>query len=115
MLKAYGMTTVAVPGTPVCVTTGQASPTSVHQHLCHGVRIQAWPANTDLIYVGSSAAMVRATGVGVYGVIGIPGATGEIPYLDFGHSPQSNPIDLTQIWIDANVGGEGVIVTPLDV
>ena len=115
MLKAYGKTTIAVPGTPICVTTGQANPTSVHQHICHGVRIQAWPANTGLIYIGSSAAMVAATGVGVYGVIGIPGATGEIPYLDLGGGPQANPVDLTQVWLDAQVGGEGAIVTPLDV
>lgn len=68
----------------------------------YGLRIKAIKANTGHIYVGDST--VSAT----VGDFLEPAETlSSVPSFD----SQSIPVDLTQIWLDSSVSGEGVSVS----
>lgn len=103
MLTGLGRVNITAGGTPQALASQNA--TSKAQR----VRIQAAVGNTAVVYVGLSH-MVKATGVGVLGVIGIPAASGELPTFDVWASGVPVGIDLSQIYIDGTTG-EGVYVT----
>lgn len=73
------------------------------------LRIQAAVGNTGVVYVGM-ANMVKATGVGVLGVVGIPPATGALPAFEINQDAAPGGADLSQIYIDGTTN-EGVYVT----
>jgi hypothetical protein len=104
-LVPLGKIAVVAAGTPkqiVSVTTN-----------ANGIFIQALSTNAGKIYIGTSA-LVKATFVGVLRVLEIPGAT---PAALDSWNPQSGvsvaPIDLSTIFLDADVSGEGVLVSYL--
>jgi hypothetical protein len=105
MLVSFGKKTVTTAGTIVQVTT---TPTNLN-----GLVIQALAANTGQIYVGLSN-LVKSTLVGCLYVIGKPPtAFGELPRYIVQSGVSVAPVDLSVIWLDSDVSGEGVLISYL--
>ena len=100
MIGTLGRVRVTTAGTPVQLTTTRTP--------VQGLYVTPEHDNTGVVYVGL-AGMVAATGVNVIGVIGIPGTHGIVPF-----NPQvsASPVigDLSLLWIDASVSGDGIFV-----
>lgn len=90
VLKSNATLVVPVAGTPV--------PLSGTEIFTKSVLIQALPTNTDFVYVGDSA-------IQNYGLS--PGKAVEI-HGDNMDNGTSGKLDLTSIYVDALVNGEGV-------
>lgn len=103
-LVSLGKKTVAVAGNPVVLS---ATPLNAN-----ALYFQALSTNTGKIYIGSSA-LVKATLAGCFRVLGIPTATGELVEWDVPSHVFTAPFDLGAIFIDADVGTEGVLVAVL--
>ena len=93
-------------GTPVQLS---ATSTSVN-----AIYFQALSTNTHYAYVGTKT-MVRATLVGVYRQIPAPtaatGATLPLPDWNLISSVFTAPFDISQIYIDVDTTGEGLLVS----
>lgn len=113
-----GKLSVAVAGTPQKVTDFQAykdalSEVKLSQQFLtvQAVLFQAWKANTGVVYIGKSS-LNKTTGVGMAATLAAPTTT-SIP--SFGASNHLAPagIDLSAFYLDADVSGEGPIMTLL--
>ena len=102
-LSGLGRVNITAGGTPQVLAAD--TPTARVQW----VRIQAAASNAGLVYVGTSN-MVKATGVGVLGVIGIPAASGAYPTFEVTAQGPPGGADLSKIYIDGTTN-EGVYVT----
>ena len=109
MIQAYAKITVAVPGTPERVTKGESNPAATQG--CHGVLIQALPTNTGKIYIGTSA-MSKAAFTGLFAMLAVPN-TNFIPSFSAALTLSPSAIQLRDLYIDADVATDGVIVTAL--
>lgn len=77
------------------------------------VQIQQFPGNTGKIYIGGST-LVGSTGVGVYFVLPIPTVNSLSSWLL--QWPDSHAMfDLADLYLDAEVNGEGAIVSYVNV
>ena len=88
----------------------QLSATSIN---VNSIYFQALSGNTGYVYVGTKT-MVRATLVGVYRQIVAPtsaAATVPLPDWNLNSSVFTAPFDLSQIWLDADVGTNGLLVS----
>jgi hypothetical protein len=111
-LFATGKITVAAAGTPVPVTVpsvvsgplGAQGLTTVHAFI-----VQALKGNTGAIYIGLLG-MSKSTLVGVLCVLPIPTAN-LIPTFSVSLTEAANALSLTDLFIDADVNGEGVTVS----
>jgi hypothetical protein len=105
-LFSLGKVTVTTPGTTV-----QLSATSIN---VNAIYFQALSGNTKYLYVGTKT-MVRATLAGVYRQIPAPtaatGLTIALPFWDLVSSVFTGPFDLSQIYLDADNGTEGLLVS----
>lgn len=116
MLQVLGPLLVATPGTPVRSTTNVTAnahginntPTNF---ACHAVLFQALPGNTGKVYLGT-AGLVRATLAGVMAVLAVPTANA-IPAFSVAHTLAPAGITLSDIFVDADVTNDGVLVTVL--
>ena len=106
-LISLGKVTVSSAGTPVIATTNQTSSSATFG--CHAFMIEAWPTNTGLIYIGT-AGMNKTTGVGVLAILGIP-TDNTIPTYSATVSYAPQALNLTLIYIDAAVSGNGALVS----
>lgn len=102
---------VAVTGTPVQIISTHKSAQSV--------LIQVLPNNTGRIVVGYDNT-VRANAAGtnpsgsVLAILGAPSTNTATPPSANGSNPTAPAaLNLQQFWLDASVGGEGVIVSYL--
>lgn len=109
MIRQLGVINVPTPGTPVRISTLLPSLTEPFQ--VHAVLIQVRKANTGRTYVGN-ATMNRTTEDGVLATLAIP-TDNSIPAFSAALTPAPNGINLTEIWIDADVANEGVKVSVL--
>jgi hypothetical protein len=98
------MTTAAVNVT----TAGTRVPLSATTLLVYDFEVQAKPANTGTIYLGSVAVTStigrRLAAGGTFSLAGL---------IDDGGKSKNLQVDLGTIYIDSTVNGEGVIVTYL--
>jgi hypothetical protein len=105
MIASLGKVAVATPGTLV-----RLSATTLN---ANGVFFQALGANTGYVYVGLST-LVRATLVGVLQIIPAPsaatGATVALPFW-YPQSVVSGGIDLSTIFLDADVATNGLLIS----
>ena len=107
---SQGIVTVSVAGTPVRATNNQSSPPS--RFAAHSIFFQQVASNTGKIYICDSATANKSTGVGVLAVLAaptssfIPSASGTVTYAP-------NAFNLAEYWIDADVGGEGCLVSSI--
>lgn len=109
-LIAFGKVAVSTAGTRVRATSTQSDPTA--RVGLQSVQFQALPGNTGKIYVGT-VALVASTFVGVLGVLPKPSDVDEGPFSSASFSiPLSGTgLDLRDFYLDAQVSGEGVIIT----
>jgi hypothetical protein len=107
MLTSLGKVTVSTPGTLVRATANVSSPTA--KYLAHSIMIEAWPANVGKIYICDSASANRSTGVGVVAILGVP-TSSSIPTFTNTMTGAIAAINLEQLWIDADIGDDAVLV-----
>lgn len=110
-LGTSSVVTVVTAGTPVQVKTTHVA--------CQSILIQALPQNTGRIVVGSDntvragASATNPSGT-VLAIIGAPTSGTATPPSATGGVPTGPAaLDLQQFWVDAQVSGEGVIVSYL--
>jgi hypothetical protein len=97
-----GRFTVPTPGTVVAL--------SVKQLKCHAILIEAAPSNTGKVYIGI-ATMVKGVS-GEMAVLAIPTAN-TIPVYSETISQCPNAINLQDFYVDADIAGDGVVVSYL--
>lgn len=105
LLKGLGKTTVTTPGTPVQVSV----PSVINPPSCHACIIEALFGNTGKVYVGTSG-LTKSTLADVLVVLPIP-TSNLIPTFSISIVSGANALHLRDLWIDADVAGEGVIVS----
>ena len=107
---SFGKVTVTTAGTIVRATSTQSDPTA--RVGLQSIQFQALPANTGVIYIGTSA-MVKSTGVGVLGIIPAPTSATAGPFGSFSVAEVLAPagLNLADFYIDSTVNGEGVIIS----
>lgn len=104
-----GAIAVPTPGTPVRATSTQTLP--AEKFSCHGVLIQAMPLNTGRIYIGR-ATMNKATLANLFAVLAIP-TDHTIPSFTAALTIAPNSVNLSDIYLDADVAAEGALVSVL--
>ena len=116
MIQIEGLIRIPVPGTLVRVSSlitqdAHGVLNDPTKFSCHACLIQAWHANTGKIFIGR-ADMVSATGVGVSTVLAIP-TVNSIPAFSAALTLAPAGVDLSSLFLDAEVANEGVLVTVL--
>lgn len=110
MIAPLGVIQVVTPGTPVWVMSlfpvGERGPKAYN---IHAFFFQPLPTNTGFVYVGDEQ-MDKDTLVKVYAWLPAP-TTNSAPAFSGAHTIAPNGLTLNQFWIDADVAGEGVLVT----
>jgi hypothetical protein len=104
-LFSLGKVTVTTPGTPVPLSATSISVNALY--------FQALSGNTGVLYVGKQS-MVRATLVGVFRTIAAPTAATPaiiLPDWNLVSSVFTAPFDISQIFLDADVGTNGLLVS----
>jgi len=108
MWRSLGKVTVTTAGTLVRATNNETSSTA--RFPCQSLLFEQWPGNTGKIYICDRQNAVAATGVGVLAVLAPPTATG-YPSCGVGVPTAPVPFNAVDFWIDAEVDGEGVLVS----
>lgn len=108
MLKSYGKVTITTPGTPVRATVNEPHPDDYAG--CNAILIQVWPTNAGIIYVGDRQAMNKSTGEGLLAILAPP-TTNFIPSFSATLPYSTGGLDASFVWIDADNGSEGVLVS----
>lgn len=117
MLQVLGPVRVAIPGTPVSVTATVATVdaggivNNPARFTCHAVLFQALPANTGKVYVGL-AGLNKTTLAGVAAVLAVPTANA-IPAFSVSLTLAPAGVDLSDLYLDADVATEGALVSIL--
>ena len=112
MLEITGLITIPTAGTRIALIDQTLLTAVLGQFkTCQAVNLQAWHANTGRIFIGKST-LVAATGVGVGHVLAIP-ISNFIPSFGIANVGRAAGVDLSIIYLDASVSGEGVLVTLL--
>ncbi len=109
MIQAVAAITVTTPGTLVRATSQQRLPAITLP--CHGVMFQALPDNAGKVYIGRSD-LVRATFQGCFAYLPTP-TTNQAPTFSAALTIAPNGLNLGDFWIDADNGGDGVLITIL--
>lgn len=104
-LHALGQTLVAVAGTPKQLQV----PATINPPSVHAFIIEALPSNLGKIYIGL-AGLNKATMVGVLCILPVP-SINLLPTFSMAVSAGANPLNLRDLWFDADTSGEGVIVS----
>ncbi len=110
-LIGLGKTVVAVAGTPVLVvipTHANGLPV-INPARCHAFIVQALSGNTGKVYVGTTG-LVKSTLANVLVVLAVP-ATNVIPTLSVAVQQAANSLGLDDVYIDADVNGDGVLIS----
>lgn len=102
---ANGKTLVTVAGTPVQLATSGYQP-------IHAFLIEVLPTNTGRIYVGL-AGMNKTTFVGVLAILAVPTAN-LLPTFSAAITIAPNGLHMEDLWIDAEVNGEGIIFSGIE-
>ena len=116
MFQIIGPITVPAAGTPVRVTNSIA--TDAHglnpdpaRFSCHAALFQARPSNTGKVYIGL-ATMSKSTLAGVAAVLAVPTAN-VIPSFSMALTLSPAGIDLSDLYLDADTNGEGILLSVL--
>lgn len=109
MIQAYAKIIVPVPGVPRRVTLAETDPAAARG--CHGVLIQALPTNQGKIYIGRGD-LDRALFTGMFAFLAIP-TSNFIPSFSAALTLSPGGIQLRDLFIDADIANDGVIVTAL--
>jgi hypothetical protein len=107
MLVALGKVTIDNAGTLKRATDNLVDPTAMF--LCHSIMIEVWPSNNGKIYVCDRADADSTTGYGIVAILGVP-TVNSIPTFTDTVTGAIAAINLEEIWLDAELDGEGAIV-----
>jgi len=110
MIQIAGKILVPTPGIPVNLY-GQLDPTAFRFKSYHAILLQALYTNTGRIYIGAQA-MNKTTLAACAAVLAVPSA-GSIPSFGVANTVAPAAVDLSALWIDADVASEGVLCTLL--
>lgn len=110
---SLGKVTVSSPGNPVQATINQPRPAD--RYPVNGYMCQSLPTNTGLVYIGLKN-MNKATLVGVLGILPVPTPNAmSVPLVlpTFSASAGAVPVvdDMTFIYVDADIAGNGCIIS----
>ena len=110
--KSLARVTVATPGTPIQITVNETVPDA---HVgAHSILFERDdPNDTGIIYIGRSVNMVRATLVDVIALLPVP-STGVLPSITITLTTGHNALDARDFFIDADVGGDSILVSYLE-
>jgi len=109
MIDALGPVTVAVPGTPQSLVA--SLPALTRNLKAYAILIQALSFNGGQVYVGTTG-LDRSTLAKVIAVLPVPTAS-FIPSLGISLTIAPAGVDVGSLYIDANIAGDGVLVTLL--
>jgi len=102
MIKSLGLVVTPAPGTPVQVITTRFG--------AQTIKCTARKGNTGLVFIGGKG-MNKTSGANVFGVVGIPPATGQWPDLTFTAQVMANTFEASAFYVDADQANDGVYVT----
>ena len=110
-LIGCGKTLVPVVGTPVRVSVPPeiAGPAAHGLSGVHAILVGALSTNTGKVYIGV-AGLDRVALTRVLVVLPIPTAN-LLPTFSISVSAAANALSLSDLWIDVDVAGEGVLVS----
>jgi hypothetical protein len=104
IIVSLGKIAVSQPGTPV--------PLSPAPLLVSKVRVQTVIGETGRVFLGDRPSFNKATGAGVIKEFWPTGAGGGVAdEIELDAGARGNVIDLSKLYLDANVAGEGAIVS----
>jgi hypothetical protein len=104
---SFGHITVVTPGSPVQLTANQVVPSA--SVLCHALLIQPATGNTGRIYIGNVSNFVK-NGTGQIAWLPAP-SVNVAPAFSETISYAENAIQASELWIDVDNPGEGVIAS----
>lgn len=104
---AFGKILIPVAGTPVQVQ----APPEMNPPSCHAVIIEALPSNTGKIYIGLLG-LNKATLAQVLVILPIP-TVNLLPTFSIALTVAGNAINVGSLFLDAEVAGEGVLLSAL--
>lgn len=107
LFVALGKILVPNAGTPTKVPV----PDTINPPSCHAVIIEVLSGNTGKIYVGLQG-LNKATLAQVLVVLPIP-TVNLLPTFSIALTVAGNAINLGQFFIDADISGEGVLISAL--
>lgn len=110
MVGSLGLVTITA-GTPIRATANQAAPT---QRLgAKSIRVQVWPSNAGIIYVGIQEEQGSPIGDGLIAVLPKPtsATTGPFDSVEITLPDLPAGLDASKIWIDGTSSGDSVIVS----
>ena len=107
ILKSLGKTVVPVAGVPVAV----AVPAIINPPTVHAFLVEVLAGNTGNVYVGTSD-LVKSTLVGVLVVLPVPTAN-QLATFSVSITSAGNALALTDLYIDADVNGDGVLISAI--
>lgn len=110
-LVGCGRTLVGTPGIPVQVSVppGVAGPGNPGLSTVHAFIVSALPSNTGKVYVGTLG-LDKNTYAGLLVVLAVP-TVNLIPTFSVSLTAAANALSLSDLYIDADVGGEGVLIS----
>jgi len=111
MIEPFGSGKIIVvtPGTIVRVTSLLPDPEK--HYPCHAVMFQVLPENTGRIYIGS-VNMSRTARTRLFAMLGVP-TVNFIPAYNASHTISPNGFKMNIFYVDADVGGDGVIIADI--
>lgn len=116
MLQVIGPLRVVTPGVPVRATStitvdAGGLNNQPARFACHAALFQALAANTGKVYIGT-VDMNKSTLAGVAAVLAVPTANA-IPAFSIALTLAPAGVDLSELYVDADLTTEGVLLTLL--
>jgi hypothetical protein len=108
MWRSLGKVVITVPGTLVRATNNELDPNT--RVPCQSILFEQWPGNTGRIYICDRQNANVTTGVGVLAILAPPTTSG-YPSAGAGIPTAPTPLNAIDFWLDAEVAGEGVLVS----
>ncbi len=113
MIDSAGPIILASPPVPIqaIVNVPNALIAQARPVICHGVMFQALPTNVGIVYIGSRT-MDKTTLTNLFAMLPVPTAN-LLPSFSCAITVAPNALAVNEFWVDADEGGDGVIVTYL--
>ncbi len=109
MIASGGPIILGSPPTPIQAIINLANITSSRPQLCHGIMFEVLPTNVGRVYIGAPT-MDRTTFTDLFAILAIP-TDNFLPTFSTALTIAPNALCVNDFWVDADEGGDGVIVT----
>ena len=108
MWRSLGKVTVATSGILVRASNNETVPTD--RVPCQSILFEQFPGNTGKIYICDRSTADKATGTGVLAILAPPTTNG-YPSAGVGVPTAPAALNAADFWIDAEISGEGVLIS----